>query len=61
MAKLYGSDTHTQCGFVLFGFRRKGVAKLDGSDPMLLNGYGAYEISNDPVSDLPGGQLVVSI
>jgi len=26
---------------------RKGVAKLDGSDPLLLNGYGSYEISND--------------
>jgi len=28
---------------------RKGLAKLDGSDPLLLNGYGSYEISNDPV------------
>ncbi|MEW5300193.1 MAG: hypothetical protein WDW36_003139 [Sanguina aurantia] len=27
---------------------RKGAVKLDGSDPMLLNGYGSYEISNDP-------------
>ncbi|GIL43661.1 hypothetical protein Vafri_1337 [Volvox africanus] len=27
---------------------RKHVAKLDGSDPLLLNGYGSYEISNDP-------------
>lgn len=27
---------------------RRGLAKLDGSDPMLLNGYGSYEISNDP-------------
>lgn len=29
---------------------RKDAAKLDGSDPLLLNGYGSYEISNDPVS-----------
>ncbi len=28
---------------------RKDVVKLDGSDPFLLNGYGSYEISNDPV------------
>jgi len=27
---------------------RKDAAKLDGSDPLLLNGYGSYEISNDP-------------
>ncbi|CAL5221645.1 g3872 [Coccomyxa viridis] len=27
---------------------RKGAAKLDGSDPLLLDAYGAYEISNDP-------------
>ncbi|KAG2423507.1 hypothetical protein HXX76_015255 [Chlamydomonas incerta] len=27
---------------------RKGLAKLDGSDPMMLDGYGSYEISNDP-------------
>ncbi|KAF5841230.1 hypothetical protein DUNSADRAFT_13875 [Dunaliella salina] len=27
---------------------RKGLAKLDGNDPLLLNGYGSYEISNDP-------------
>jgi len=27
---------------------RKGAVKLDGNDPLLLNGYGSYEISNDP-------------
>ncbi|EFJ49956.1 hypothetical protein VOLCADRAFT_73990 [Volvox carteri f. nagariensis] len=27
---------------------RTGLVKLDGSDPLLLNGYGSYEISNDP-------------
>lgn len=27
---------------------RKDLAKLDGSDPMLLDGYGSYEICNDP-------------
>ncbi|GLC51718.1 hypothetical protein PLESTB_000532400 [Pleodorina starrii] len=27
---------------------RKDVAKLDGSDPLMLDGYGSYEISNDP-------------
>ncbi|GFR48589.1 hypothetical protein Agub_g10492, partial [Astrephomene gubernaculifera] len=27
---------------------RKGLAKLDGSDPLLLDGYGSYEIPNDP-------------
>src|SRR6266566_5077351 len=29
---------------------RRGL-KLDGSNPMLLNGYGAYEISSDPMFD----------
>jgi protease II len=28
--------------------RSKGLAKLDGSDPLLLNGYCSYEICNDP-------------
>ncbi len=23
---------------------RKGLARLDGSDPVLLNGYGSYEV-----------------
>lgn len=27
---------------------RKDLAKLDGSDPLLLNGYGSYESCNDP-------------
>ncbi|GAX79477.1 hypothetical protein CEUSTIGMA_g6918.t1 [Chlamydomonas eustigma] len=27
---------------------KKGLVKLEGSDPLLLNGYGSYEISNDP-------------
>ncbi|KAK8613470.1 hypothetical protein V6N13_101232 [Hibiscus sabdariffa] len=27
---------------------QKNLVKLDGSDPMLLNGYGSYEISEDP-------------
>ncbi|KAK9810609.1 hypothetical protein WJX73_004170 [Symbiochloris irregularis] len=27
---------------------RQGLVKLDGSDPLLLNGYGSYEICNDP-------------
>jgi len=27
---------------------RKDLAKLDGSDPLLLNGYGSYEVCNDP-------------
>lgn len=27
---------------------RTDLAKLDGSDPMLLNAYGSYEICNDP-------------
>ncbi|CAG9465300.1 unnamed protein product [Pedinophyceae sp. YPF-701] len=27
---------------------RKDLAKLDGSDPLLLDAYGAYEIPNDP-------------
>ena len=24
------------------------MVKLDGSDPLLLNGYGSYEVNNDP-------------
>ncbi|KAL3150392.1 hypothetical protein ABBQ32_000231 [Trebouxia sp. C0010 RCD-2024] len=27
---------------------KKGVARRDGTDPLLLDGYGAYEICNDP-------------
>ncbi|KAK9847217.1 hypothetical protein WJX84_005200 [Apatococcus fuscideae] len=27
---------------------RQDLAKLDGSDPLLLNGYGSYEVCNDP-------------
>lgn len=27
---------------------RKGAVKLDGSDPLLLYGYGAYELNADP-------------
>ncbi|KAL6603395.1 hypothetical protein ACP70R_043756 [Stipagrostis hirtigluma subsp. patula] len=27
---------------------RKDLVKLDGSNPMLLNGYGSYEVCNDP-------------
>lgn len=29
---------------------RKDLAKLDGSDPMLLDAYGSYGICNDPRS-----------
>jgi oligopeptidase B len=27
---------------------RKDLVKLDGSDPLLLSGYGSYEVPNDP-------------
>ena len=27
---------------------RRDLARLDGSDPLLLDGYGSYEVSNDP-------------
>lgn len=27
---------------------RKSAVKLDGSDPCLMDGYGSYEICNDP-------------
>lgn len=27
---------------------KQGLVKLDGSDPLLLDGYGSYEMSNDP-------------
>ncbi len=41
------------CVCVCVCTHRKDLAKLDGTDPLLLNGYGSYEISNDPVSDTP--------
>lgn len=34
---------------------KQGLVKLDGSDPLLLNGYGSYEVCNDPY--LSGNRL----
>jgi len=37
---------------------RKDLVKLDGSDPLLLDGYGSYEVPNDPYFSSPRLSLI---
>jgi len=51
MTKRIWTESHDGVKVPMSILYRKDRAKLDGSDPLLLDAYGAYEISNDPWFD----------